>query len=294
VAALQVMLCRLQRNTNLTIDGIFGNLTANMVGQAQHQLGRRATGEVDTPTWDALCAATEYCSAFHNDIYDFRHEQLTPDDARNQGWFATGGMSGGVGQAVTDVANLARRPGSLVLLRFYGHGGPGIQGVTGGDNRAHDLQGRAICEVENAGRRRTGYMLHSDESPTGQNVCVVGVEGGGTEYVRRGRFTTESMDGIANQAAIAEQNFMQIRNTLGRLRPCFAPCGSVEMHGCRVGMGSTGRRFLARLAQVWGVPVTGAINQQSFGTETADRYEGPVHTAYPGRGNLRSWSSGLN
>jgi peptidoglycan hydrolase-like protein with peptidoglycan-binding domain len=79
-------------------------------------------------------------------------------------------------------------------------------------------------------------------------------------------------------------------NALQALRPIFAPFGSVEMHGCRVGQGRAGRALLSGMADALGVPVTGGINQQLGGGRTTYRFEGLTQTICPNGMSLRNWS----
>ncbi len=74
---------------------------------------------------------------------------------------------------------------------------------------------------------------------------------------------------------------------LQRLWTVFAPFGSVELHGCRVGAGPDGRRLVTALARAWGVPVTAAIRTQYGGGSSTLRFEGPIVTAFPGGGGLK-------
>jgi hypothetical protein len=77
---------------------------------------------------------------------------------------------------------------------------------------------------------------------------------------------------------------------LRALRPIFAPFGSVEMHGCRVGQGRAGRALLSGMADALGVPATGGINSQLGGGGTTFRFEGPTLTICPDGQSLPHWS----
>ena len=73
----------------------------------------------------------------------------------------------------------------------------------------------------------------------------------------------------------------------------FPALGSAELHGCRVGAGQNGRRLCRGLAQAWGVPVTAGIRSQYGGGPSTFRFEGPVYTAFPYGGDLKSWAKSL-
>jgi hypothetical protein len=77
---------------------------------------------------------------------------------------------------------------------------------------------------------------------------------------------------------------------LRALRPIFAPFGSVEMHGCRVGRGRDGSALLSGMADALGVPVTAGINSQYAGGITTHRFEGQTRTICPQGESLFSWS----
>lgn len=77
---------------------------------------------------------------------------------------------------------------------------------------------------------------------------------------------------------------------LARLRPLFAPFGSIELHGCRVGSGERGRRSLEILARSANVPVSAAYHTQ-FGGAASDRFEGPVRTVFPESTTLPAWAA---
>ena len=87
--------------------------------------------------------------------------------------------------------------------------------------------------------------------------------------------------------------------TLARLKPLFAPFGSVELNACMIGAQTT---MIKGLADVWGVPVTGGFGVQSAGPyKVMDEHgwvttptlilEGPVFTGYPYGLTLEDWAA---
>jgi hypothetical protein len=80
---------------------------------------------------------------------------------------------------------------------------------------------------------------------------------------------------------------------LGTMRWIFSNIGSAELHGCRVGAGSDGRRLIKALAWAWGVPVTAGLHTQYGGGASTFRFEGPIFTAFPEGGGLRTWTRSL-
>lgn len=75
----------------------------------------------------------------------------------------------------------------------------------------------------------------------------------------------------------------------GRLGTIMKPYGSIELHGCRVGAGASGRRLLSGMASVCRVPVSAGLRRQ-YGSSWAARFEGPTVTVCPGGMSLADWS----
>jgi hypothetical protein len=267
VAAVQVLVNRYLQATRIVVDGIYGPDTQSAVADVKRRAGAEGGGDqVVASTWAALTAVTRVSVISSNDIYDSRHDQLTPPDLRGPGWIANSGMSGGVGQIVDDI--LARVPalGPIALLRFFGHGAPGLMGVTGGTGSMRGPRGETIF------RDDEGHELEDSQRPDphwGQQV--------------RG-------DHIRDQTTISRESWALIEPALARLRGHFAPYGSVELHGCRVGLGNEGRLLLTSLSSTVRVPASAGLARQSFGLTTTLRYEGTVRTVYPGGLDLRTWT----
>jgi hypothetical protein len=90
--------------------------------------------------------------------------------------------------------------------------------------------------------------------------------------------------------SIHTENIDQLRPELMRIRHIFASYGSAQLHGCRVGKGSEGRKLLQTLADIWQVPVSASKDTQLGGGASTFRFEGSVVTRYPGGRDLESWS----
>jgi hypothetical protein len=79
-----------------------------------------------------------------------------------------------------------------------------------------------------------------------------------------------------------------------RLQEIFSPYGSIELHGCNVGAGSEGRRFVTTLARALGIPVSAAAGFGARGWQVSTfRFDGPVFTAFPLGTNLSKWCGAL-
>ena len=82
------------------------------------------------------------------------------------------------------------------------------------------------------------------------------------------------------------EHFDEVAPILARLRPYFAPFGSMEHLGCSIGSRPESRRMMAKLADLWNVPVRAGVPTQLH----VLHFDGAVFTAYPGGGSLNSWS----
>ena len=119
-----------------------------------------------------------------------------------------------------------------------------------------------------------------------------------------GRWMTLSVGEVADLAAENPREYRQIKKEyfsyidpthfariaplLGQLSSKFAPFGFAEHHGCSLGKRPETRKMMAKLADLWGVPISVGTGLQSFGV-IAD-FEGPVVTVFPRGMNLRRWS----
>jgi hypothetical protein len=270
VAALQVLVNGYLRATRLVVDGIYGPDTESAVAEVKARAGARGGGDqVLAPTWAALTSVTRVSVISANDIYDPRHDEVTPPELRGPGWIANSGMSGGVGQIVDDISTRVQALGPIALLRLYGHGAPGLMGVTGGTGTMRGPLGGTIY------RDSEGRELEDSLRPDRRWGSPV-----------RG-------DHVRDQTTISSESWVLIEPTLTRLRGLFAPFGSIELHGCRVGLGHEGQRLLGSLAETVRVPASAGLRSQTFGLTTSLRFEGPVRTVYPGDDDLAAWSSRL-
>ena len=97
-------------------------------------------------------------------------------------------------------------------------------------------------------------------------------------------------------------HFESHRKILTSLKHLFASFGSAEVHGCRLG---NQRKLLEKLADTWGVPVTGGLTNQWGGSQynyknswgqivpATFAFEGEVFTAYPNGKDLQSWAADI-
>jgi hypothetical protein len=101
---------------------------------------------------------------------------------------------------------------------------------------------------------------------------------------------SEGLDTMTgHRAGLDLNNLRNVEADLRKLRPAFGPYGSVQLMGCNTGQGARGRTFLARLAEIWGVPVSAGVDTQLSGPTGIFRFEGRVVTRCPGGRSLRDW-----
>lgn len=91
-------------------------------------------------------------------------------------------------------------------------------------------------------------------------------------------------EGVGLQTEAQIEQLFPIRQQLGAY-------GQIELFGCKVAAGTTGRRFVAAFAHKLGVPVSAAVQKQHM--PDAFRISGPVYTVFPDGHDLRSWCEAL-
>lgn len=96
--------------------------------------------------------------------------------------------------------------------------------------------------------------------------------------------------GRSGASAFSSRFGPEFDQALQRLRSIFSPYGSIEFHGCRVGLGNAGRNLLARVANATGVPATAGNQSQYGGGGTTFRFEGPTTTVGPNGQTLPQWA----
>lgn len=131
--------------SSLKPDGVFGPRTKSAVQDFQRPRHLFADGAVGQNTWPRVSAMTNNLKVVDCiDVFDPSLYQLEAQDIRNAGGdpFLIGGMSNGVEQAVTNIINGAGS--NVFLLRFHGHGAPGVAGVSDGHGGIPGEHGSSI------------------------------------------------------------------------------------------------------------------------------------------------------
>ena len=132
VGVLQKLLNR--TGATLDPDGAFGPLTKAAVQAFQRPRGLSPDGVVGENTWPRVSAGAQNLRVIDCvDVFDPSLSNLEERDIRRAGGnpIVIGGMSGGVEQAVNEILRAAA-PGTVFLLRFHGHGAPGVAGISFG------------------------------------------------------------------------------------------------------------------------------------------------------------------
>lgn len=129
VAAAQALLVR--TGAKIAVDGNYGPKTKAAVQEFQRARHLSADGVIGQITWPRLQAdrnmpICDCIDVFDPDLYTSERQFLTNVGGRP---IVIGGMSNGIEQAVQDIISQQR---NIFLLRFHGHGAPGVAGASDG------------------------------------------------------------------------------------------------------------------------------------------------------------------
>jgi hypothetical protein len=131
VAVSQALLKR--TGINITVDGDFGRNTVQSVRQFQTERGLGTDGAIGSVTWPRLVNTDPLPILDCIDIFD--PDLYTSEVAHLSGAggspIVLGGACNGIAQAAQMIRSQAR---GLFLLRFHGHGAPGLAGMSMGQN----------------------------------------------------------------------------------------------------------------------------------------------------------------
>jgi hypothetical protein len=132
VGVLQKLLNR--GGAGLTADGDFGPKTKKAVKDFQRPRGLNPDGVVGKNTWPRVSVHADLHIMDCIDIFDPSLMNLEMQDIIRAGGspIVIGGACNGVEQAVSDIIRAA--PGKIFLLRFHGHGAPGVAGISSGED----------------------------------------------------------------------------------------------------------------------------------------------------------------
>jgi hypothetical protein len=256
VATVQTLL-NARRNTPILVDGSFGPITQNAVRDFQRMTQCSIiSGRVDNATWHRL---NQGMNLAVEDVIDITDPLLLQDLKALQSFRCSitvmGGMSNAVEQAISLIVNKVPQ-GSLVLLRFNGHGNNGRQ-------------------VVGAGR---GWVdMFGTPQPHDPRKIKP--------------WQATAIQQIKDYSLISLKGLRYIKDFLSLLKPCFSPYGSIEFHGCSIAGGVDGKPFLKSVSQIVGVPAVGSLIKQHTGN--VGRFEGTTFTGCPNDISLKEWSANL-
>jgi hypothetical protein len=271
VALIQILLnAYTPADSSLLVDGIFGRATEAAVRTFQRTVMRTApSGQIDSRTWVRLAQEQHLQVRDLVDITDPLINQMA-DVVRAEGSnpIVRGGGSNAVADIVPSIAASGVRRGTLALLRFQGHGNRGVQVVGYGTG----------CHVYYD-------IMHQREVPPLEQ-CIA----------ERASVTPEDAAVVMaamSRSALSDSSLElpEVSAALRPLRDYLSPCGSIEFHGCQVGGGTRGARFLQRMADLANVPVTAAQTRQVTGN--AIRFRGPILSKFPNDSTLHRWARNL-
>ncbi len=130
VGVLQKLLNR--AGAQLDPDGDFGQKTQTAVWTFQNKRKMSADGVVGEQTWPRVSAGATLPIVDCVDIFDPELNDMEVDDIRKAGGnpIVVGGMSNGIEHTVNAIM---RQANNIFLLRFHGHGAPGVAAISSGD-----------------------------------------------------------------------------------------------------------------------------------------------------------------
>jgi hypothetical protein len=129
VGVLQLLLKR--TGASLVVDGNFGPITVAAVKSLQRQHGLSQDGVVGEKTWTKLTIGLSLPILDAVDVWDPTFQREDASFIRKVGGspLLIGGACNGVQQMISDIRRSAT---NVFLLRFHGHGGPGVASVSTG------------------------------------------------------------------------------------------------------------------------------------------------------------------
>lgn len=149
VSILQLLLNRQIEGKKIGVDGVFGPKTGQAVADFQYIRHIPNTGIVDRRTWSRLVEGTGFkildCIDITEDLVGIEKEnELQIFQRNNISPVVVGAMCNGVAEAINQIIPRVGSPAKLILLRFHGHGGSGIQGIADGKGEFKDTKGKKV------------------------------------------------------------------------------------------------------------------------------------------------------
>jgi Putative peptidoglycan binding domain len=135
VVAAQALLKR--QGSSIAVDGDYGPRTVEAVGNFQRARNMGRDGVIGEQTWPRLCGPTDMQIIDCIDVWDPSLWELEQGSLSRSGArpIVLGGMCNGIEQAISMIV---ARANNLFLLRFHGHGAPGLAGASDGRGELED------------------------------------------------------------------------------------------------------------------------------------------------------------
>ena len=298
VAVLQKLLLR--AGLALKVDGDFGSHTHDAVKEFQRQRGiesARGVGVTDQATWAQLTSPSDLPIIDAVDVFD---PMIYRDDAKQiMGLGARpiliGGMSNGVVQTITMVRRQAQGLGNkLFLLRFNGHGSPGMQYIAAGGGSWREWKsGDTVLQAEQL--MALNPRLTVDDLFGSKKSVFANGRAWTMVYHKMPSTIEHKHRKQIDQGGIIHTLVGKCIGKQTDLWAAFGDYGCVQLHGCNVGAGIEGRKLLHSLAEALMVPVSAAGASGKAGKQIMGQYltfSGPVYTAFP-NGSASAWYNSL-
>jgi peptidoglycan hydrolase-like protein with peptidoglycan-binding domain len=270
----------------LTIDGHFGGNTEKLVIAFQKAKGLDPDGIVGPNTWGKL---KEYSAYQIVDFIDTNDEmgvtQIIDQKLRKFGSkpikpkFLSNAMES-IGKKLPEL----NKKQKIGIFRIFSHGNTGHQNLSKG------LGGYYLDTPPVPGVPRSRQCAKILTNKAGRQACVYPSAGG--QGLRLGARLNKGSKILEGPKRDHFEDLYIIQRYWTSLRGCFGNYGSVELHGCGIGMGTDGRDLIAMLALFLGVPVVATKGKHGSWQTTKKllRVEKPWRISYPLGLDIKSWA----
>lgn len=272
VAGIQLILNTYRHSDRqIAVDGKFGDDTENAVRNFQRMFPGvlRPDGIVGPNTWQRLARADSLKVRDWADVSDpLLFEAVEAVGAVNSVPIQAQSMSFAVATIANSITASGVKRSELFLIRFLGHGNQGLQAIAYGTG----------CHILYNVIRRIDFQ--------GWDQCFADYETA-TEYEKNTIGTAQTY------SSLSERSFTDplIISAITPLKYLLCRYGSIEFHGCQIGGGEKGKRFLQSAANFFNVPCCGAQGKQF--AANAIRFRGRIEVACPQGKALNQWAQEL-
>ena len=269
----------------ITVDGNFGGKTEKSVIAFQKAKGLNPDGIVGPNTWKILKDYSTYQIVDFADPNDERGvTQIIDQRLRKLGSRPIhpkflGNAMESIGKKIPELSKKQK----IGLFRIFSHGNAGHQNLSKG------LGGYFLDEPPVPGVPRS-KMCAATMTIKGRKACVYPSIGG--QGLRLGTRLNPGSKIIEGPKRDHFEDFHIIQRYWAPLCGCFGTYGSLELHGCGIGMGTAGHDLVAMLSLFLGVPVIATKGKHGSWQTTKKllRVEKPWRISYPLGLDIKSWA----